>query len=414
MYYVDTPASSYSDPWASSLESRTIELKRGSPRVLYFYHQADNSTFRYRVYNMMQTINTMSLASASYISLSDREDAFSLVDACDVLVLCRLQYSIFVEQIVNRARKRGVEIVFDTDDFVFDTRYIPLIMSTLNQDISPSGPWDYWYSYVGRIADTARLCDRAILTNEYLAEKALNFGIKSVSVISNYMNAKQIDYSNRLYEHKVARRFESDGGINIGYFSGSPSHEKDFAIVSETLASMLDVDKRLRVDLVGYIPAGPGLERHSHRVRRHPFVDFVNLQKLISTVEINIAPLQDNTFTNSKSELKYFEAAVVGALTVASPTFTFRNAIEDGTTGFLAPAHRWSEKLWAAVDLASEGRSKGMIKAARADALARYSWYSQAKTVLSALFGQSCENLLKERESRLKSPRRISERVEPQ
>jgi len=36
-------------------------------------------------------------------------------------------------------------------------------------------------------------------------------------------------------------------------------------------------------------------------------------------VEIVIAPLQENVFTNCKSELKYFEAAIVGTIPSYSP-----------------------------------------------------------------------------------------------
>ena len=78
---------------------------------------------------------------------------------------------------------------------------------------------------------------------------------------------------------------------------------------------------------------------------RVPLQDHLNLQRVIAEVEINIAPLQDNTFTNCKSELKFFEAAAVGTRTVATPTFTFRRAIRDGETGRLARTHEWDEAL---------------------------------------------------------------------
>ena len=60
---------------------------------------------------------------------------------------------------------------------------------------------------------------------------------------------------------------------------------------------------------------------------------------------MNLVPLQDNTFTNCKSELKWFEAAIVGGLTVASPTFTYRGVIEPGVNGWLAASHEWDVAL---------------------------------------------------------------------
>lgn len=51
---------------------------------------------------------------------------------------------------------------------------------------------------------------------------------------------------------------------------------------------------------------------------------------------LNIAPLEINRFCEAKSELKYFEAALVRVPTVASPTQPFKNAIQHGVNGFLA------------------------------------------------------------------------------
>ena len=55
-------------------------------------------------------------------------------------------------------------------------------------------------------------------------------------------------------------------------------------------------------------------------------------------------------FTNCKSELKYFEAAVVGTVTIASPTFTFARAIDDGKNGFIANSYDWLRKITAVID----------------------------------------------------------------
>ena len=47
----------YRDPWQLPLSERLKALSRGRRRVAYFYELADNSTFRYRVYNMAQVLN---------------------------------------------------------------------------------------------------------------------------------------------------------------------------------------------------------------------------------------------------------------------------------------------------------------------------------------------------------------------
>jgi len=87
------------------------------------------------------------------------------------------------------------------------------------------------------------------------------------------------------------------------------------------------------------------LRDYRSRVEFVPFQDFINLQAVIGATEVNIVPLQDNPFTNCKSELKYFEAAVVGTVTIASPIYSFASAIDDGANGYLANSYEWFNKL---------------------------------------------------------------------
>src|SRR5438270_307388 len=63
--------------------------------------------------------------------------------------------------------------------------------------------------------------------------------------------------------------------------------------------------------------------------------------------DINLAPLEpSNPFCEAKSELKFFEAAVVGVPTIASATEPFAAAIEDGVSGLLAnDAEGWRRAL---------------------------------------------------------------------
>src|SRR4029450_4341109 len=101
---------------------------------------------------------------------------------------------------------------------------------------------------------------------------------------------------------------------------------------------------------------------------------------------INIVPLQDNAFTNCKSELKYFEAAVVGTITIASPVHSFKRAIRHGENGLLAHAQDWDAALREAV-LAIE-RGGQMSDTATADALDRYSPEAQVSAIRKVLLSE--------------------------
>ena len=113
--------------------------------------------------------------------------------------------------------------------------------------------------------------------------------------------------------------------------------------------------------------------------------DFVNLQQLIGSVEVNLVPLQDNIFTNCKSELKYFEAGVTGTVTIASPSFTLARAIEDGENGYIARSFEWHEKLEYVLD--NMDSYAVMAEKAFLHSEENYCWENQVDRIEATLFG---------------------------
>ena len=371
-------------PWTAALPDRLRALARGHARVAYFYEQPDDSTFRYRVYNMTQALDDGSgEVSASYFFLADLPRLPEIVELADVLVICRARYDHRVNHLVNAFHGSGKRVLFDVDDLVFDVRYGHLVQRTLDQDLDDPKVWNDWFAYSSRIGMTLGLCDAAVTTNECLADRIREFADLPVAVVPNFMNREQLAVSEPIFAARQARRAGDDGLIRLGYFSGSPSHNRDFAIVSPALEAALEQDDRLRLVVAGYIEPGPLLARFGHRVERHPFYDFVTLQGLVGSVDLNLVPLQYNAFTNCKSELKYFEAAIVGTQTIASPTYAYARAIIHGENGYLAQAHQWLDRIrGATADLDS---LEVMARRSYAHARDGYAWFHQRARILSAL-----------------------------
>ena len=385
------PEVAYSDPWMLPLGTRLRQLCQGRQRVAYFYERADNSTFRYRIYNMAQVLNAPGPGasqdvSAAYFFLTDLPQlqlATELAALADVLVICRTRYDQRVAQLIASFRSRGKRVLFDTDDLVFDVDYAHLLIATLDLDVRDARVWDDWHAYTARLGATLKLCDAAITTNEHLAQRITAFANIPAAVVPNFLNVEQLAISDRLFAAKRDAAMAQDGITHLGYFSGSPSHNRDFAMVVPALQALLEEDDSLGVVVVGYIEPGAALEKFGSRVRRFPFQDYVNLQRLIARVEYNLMPLQYNVFTNSKSELKYFDAAVVGTLSIASPTSTYRAAITHGRNGYLAQAQQWLTVIREA--LAQRERYTAMAECARADARVRYAPEAQRSAIVRAL-----------------------------
>jgi glycosyltransferase involved in cell wall biosynthesis len=375
----------YSDPWLAPLQERMRMLAHGKHRrVAYFYEAPDNSTFRYRVYNMAQVLNTgNSDVSASYFFLKDLHRLEEIADLADMLVICRTRYDHQVNHLIAAFRNRRKKVLYDTDDLVFNLDYVHLLIKTLDVDVTNQGLWNHWFSYLGRLGATLKLCDGAITTNDFLATQIQEFAALPVGIVPNFMNREQVELSDRIFEAKRALKPDGNEYIHFGYFSGSPSHNRDFALVAPALEAALEEDPRLAVVVVGYIDAGVGLKRFGNRVTRFPFTDYVNLQRLIGSVEFNLMPLQHNVFTHSKSELKYFEAAVVGTQSIASPTYTYARAIRHGENGYLAQSHQWLSVIHQALREIEQYLS--MAQRSRADAREKYAWFNQRECILAAL-----------------------------
>jgi hypothetical protein len=385
MFLINTPPFPYSDPWQSSFEERLKTLARGQQRVAYFYESPDNSTFRYRVYNMIQALHAMQNGvSAAYFTQSEIDSLDKVVDIADVLVICRSRYNDKINRAITRARSKGKKVIFDVDDLVFNPDYVHLLLDTLDQDLNHPNVWDFWAAYTARLGMTLKLCDEAITTNSYLASYINAYSQKPVSVIPNFLNKEQLDYSASIYEEKKASRFARNDNIHLGYFSGTPSHNKDLGIISDTLVRLLETDPRIFVRIVGFIDLKGPLQNYRSRIELIPLQDFINLQRYIGEVEVNLVPLQDNEFTNCKSELKYFEAGIVGTISIATPIYTYTKSISDFDHGYLAKSYEWGEKI----NLLIENLHQYPILCEKAyiNSLENYGYMNQKDNIVKALF----------------------------
>ena len=97
-------------------------LVSGSPRAAYFYEVPDTSTFRYRAYNVCQSLAAESRGgpSASWFHCGDLDWIERVIDQCDVLILCLVHYTDLINRMVSRAHARGRRVLFDVDDLRFD------------------------------------------------------------------------------------------------------------------------------------------------------------------------------------------------------------------------------------------------------------------------------------------------------
>ena len=382
------PPREVKDLWDSSMAERVGTMLDGEHRVAFVYRTPDTSTFRYRVANTVDALNHVPGARlrAGWFCDDELRALTRIVPELDAIVVARYPYGAALRELIQRAEAHDVPLVFDCDDLVFDVGFAELVMSSLGKDQDVNAEWDVWFAYMGRLNASLAACRGATTTNSLLAKRLSTYVEHGAAVVPNVMNRTQQAYSRELLDAKAGSGFRRTGPVTIGYFSGTPSHVRDFAVASTSLARLLDEDDDVSVRIVGFLDDLGALEPHRERVEFQKFMHYVELQRSIAEVEVNIAPLSHTAFNICKSDLKFFEAAAVGTWTVASHTPSLDDAVDDGVTGRLAKAHEWDAALREAVELARDPEAyAARVGPAAEKAHARWSWDSVAEPMTRAL-----------------------------
>jgi glycosyltransferase involved in cell wall biosynthesis len=257
-----------------------------------------------------------------------------------LVVLWRVPHSAHVQGIITLAREQGATVLFDVDDLMFrpELATIEIIDGIRSQRFSEIETQAFFAS----IAKTLRACDLVTCPTLELAHHVHLMG-RPATVVPNGFDQASHDAARR------ARRDWLEAGddlVRIGYASGSRTHQRDFAVAAPAIARILREHRQARLTLFRDASSGEGLvllnefpelAELEDRIEWRDLVPLADLPAELARFSINIAPLQaGNPFCEAKSELKFFEAALAGVPTIASPSGPFRRAITDCVTGLLA------------------------------------------------------------------------------
>ncbi|KUO59860.1 MAG: hypothetical protein APF84_02990 [Gracilibacter sp. BRH_c7a] len=349
MYKITVPSKGNIAPWEVDFPSRCRLLreyfKEGIPIALLLYERADTSTFRYRAYNMMQITRYSRKWKSIYFFMNEIEMLLPYLSKISLAIIIRVRWTHVIEKFINEVKSNHIPLLFDVDDLIFDTKYLPIVTNTLNVPFKDDRDYEFWFGCISRIEYTAARADGFIATNSFLGDRLKAKFNKQYGVIPNFLNEEQLSISEKCCEQK--KNQISRNPFTIGYFSGTPSHVNDFRMISQEIILLLEEFKNIQFKVVGYMEFPREIQPmiKNGRVTFTPLVDFLELQCLISQVDVNVVPLVKNIFTNCKSELKYFEAAVVNTITCATPTEVYRKAINHGENGFLCEQGKWYDTL---------------------------------------------------------------------
>jgi glycosyltransferase involved in cell wall biosynthesis len=300
---------------------------------------------RYRVYNLVQALTQNNIQAISKYEFDKDLISQDFLRQYDLIVFFKAHFSQHIAKIVENARRCRMPIIFDIDDLLFDENITPTVDSIVEWDEKKKAVHMVSANRYQRVIE---LCDFTTSSTQYLKNKlAQKFGKESF-VIPNGLNKRQIEIANWIKEEKPLD-LKKKKQIIIGYLSGTLTHRKDFSQIVPSLCRILNEYPNVYLKIVGHLDFNefPLLTKYKFRIIRKGFVNWEQLILETKNVDINLAPLEiGNPFCEAKSELKYFEAALVEVPSVVSGTNTFCNCIEDKRNGLISvTTEDWYQNL---------------------------------------------------------------------
>lgn len=342
------------------------------PRLVWISGEPETPGHLYRVERYAAAARAAG-AEALALRLDETPSRLDAIAAAETVVIWRAAWDATVEQVVATARRGGARIVFDIDDLMIDPSLASVeLIDGIRSQALEEAPVREHYARVQRTMLAADLCTA---TTEELAQHLRRWG-KPALVLPNGFDEQVFAASRRAHRRRLAA--PSDGRLRIGYAGGSRTHQRDFGLCAGAVARVLRARPEARLVLFRDGPSGmPLLDLHEYpdlaaleaQVEWRDRVPLPELPAEVARFDVNLAPLEvGNLFCEAKSELKFFEAALAGVATVASPTGPLSRAIRDGETGLLAEGEAaWEAAILALLD--DPARRDAMARAAFRDVL---------------------------------------------
>lgn len=243
-----------------------------------------------------------------------------------------------IEEFIKQANENNKTCFYDIDDLVFDTKYTDQIKYVQSLSKDERNLYDDGVKRMGRTLD---LCEYAIASTDRLQEE-MSSHVKEAFVNRNVASEEMVKYS----EVALNSVLKDDSKVIIGYLSGTITHNDDFKLIMPSVINILKKYSNVYLQIVGLLDLPEEMEEVKDKVLTSPFMDWKDLPKLIRSIDINLAPLEDSIFNEAKSENKWTEAALVKIPTVASNVGAFKSVIVNNETGLLCNTlEEWEDSL---------------------------------------------------------------------
>ncbi|HAT73763.1 MAG: Methyltransferase type 11 [Candidatus Moranbacteria bacterium GW2011_GWF2_36_839] len=307
--------------------------------ILFIAGGAGGASAIFRVHNQSEELGLHGFKCQ--VITQDNPWMLSNFSKFEIFIFQRVLVTEKISKMIAKIKEAGKEIIFETDDLLFDPKYFKHIdffkgMNKLERGLYKDG--------LGAEILNDLYVKTCVTTTSYLAQ-ILKEKNKYVLISKNKISNCELELCENILKNK---KKINDGWIRLAYLSGTPSHDKDFATIILELEKIMEKYSQVRLYLLGSLEIGSALDKFQDRIDKFKHVDrkkyFENVYKF---VDINLSPLEaDNPFCEAKSEIRFSGTGILNIPTVAVRNQTFSEAISDGVDGFLAgDTNEWVEKI---------------------------------------------------------------------
>ncbi|SDZ41281.1 glycosyltransferase family protein [Herbiconiux ginsengi] len=245
-----------------------------------------------------------------------------------------------VDAFLAECARRRVRLVFEADD--------DFVTGPARERLLQHG---YFSTKLDALRQVVGAADAVIVSTDELAATMAPFGAP-VTVAPNALDpalwGADADGGSVGSAIDSAREFVSDDGEFRMLYAGTATHAGDLALLRETVQTLRDeTGGRVVLETIGVTGEDGDWYRRlpvpDHAVNLPDFVRW--LRSMSGRWSLGLAPLADEDFNRSKSDLKFLEYSMLGLPVVASAVEPYRGIPAHGGIGVANTAEAWGDAI---------------------------------------------------------------------
>lgn len=164
---------------------------------------------------------------------------------------------------------------------------------------------------------------------------AMQFSVPELQRLYDYLTTRSAVFPNQISDIPPERNYEASKGLVIGW-GGSHGHLEDMAQIACPLIDWIGSRDNVKLFLMCSDPIWSLFERLPHKCKQRFKPGSLNeYYGFLNQIDIGLAPLKNTKFNRSRSDVKFLEYAVFGAVPVVQAAVPYVSTVKHGETGFL-------------------------------------------------------------------------------